>query len=100
MYAAAIAINLRRGRAHISCGCGFGGASGGDQPLSWWLVARNLLLGALALLATLPATSRALGAYDWLTLALALAASGLLYAGASQLMRNGASISSWRQRHD
>lgn len=100
LYACAIAINLWRGRVHISCGCGFGGASGEDQPLSWWLVARNLLLGALAVLATLPAASRELGRYDWLTLALTLAACGLLYAGASQLLRNGAAISSWRRLRD
>jgi hypothetical protein len=99
-YAAAIAINLWRGRVHISCGCGFGGNSEDDQPLSWWLVARNLALGSLAVLATLPATSRDLGPYDWLTLALALLAAGVLYSGASQLMRNGAAIASWRQQRD
>ena len=49
LYAVAIAINLWRGRVHIGCGCGFGAASGEDPPLSWWLVARNLLLGAVAM---------------------------------------------------
>ena len=100
LYAAAIAINLWRGRVHISCGCGFGGASGTDQQLSWWLVARNVLLGAVAMLAALPAASRELGFYDWLTVVLALAACGTLYAGASQLLRNGAAISSWRRLRD
>jgi hypothetical protein len=100
LYAAAIAINLWRGRVHISCGCGFGGASGTDQQLSWWLVARNVLLGAVAVLAALPAASRELGLYDWLTVVLALAACGTLYAGASQLLRNGAAISSWRRLRD
>jgi hypothetical protein len=100
LYAAAIAINLWRGRVHISCGCGFGGASGTDQQLSWWLVARNVLLGTLAMLTTLPAAGRELGRYDWLTLALALAACGTLYAGASQLLRNGAAINSWRRLRD
>jgi hypothetical protein len=99
-YAAAIAINLWRGRVHISCGCGFGGTAGDEQPLSWWLVARNLVLGSVAILATLPATSRDLGPYDWLTLALALLAFGVLYSGASQLMRNGAAIASWRAQRD
>lgn len=48
MYSIAIAINLLRGRNHISCGCG---GLAGDQVLSWWLVARNILLFASALYA-------------------------------------------------
>ena len=59
-----------------------------------------LLAGGPLLLATLPAASRELGRYDWLTLALALAACGLLHAGVSQLLRNGAAISSWRRLRD
>ena len=100
LYAAAIAINLWRGRVHISCGCGFGGAPGTEQQLSWWLVVRNVLLGAVAVLATLPAARRELGLYDWLTVVLALAACGTLYAGASQLLRNGTAINSWRKLRD
>lgn len=96
-YAAAMAINLRLGRWNIGCGCGLGGASGRDTPLSWWLVLRNLLLVGVAALAALPPSSRTLGAYDWLTLALALVALGALYSGASQLMRNGAAIAAWRK---
>lgn len=100
VYAVAIAINLRRGRVHIGCGCGFGGASGEDPPLSWWLVARNALLGGLALLGAAPAGGRELGSYDWLTLVLALAAAALLFAGASQLLRNHASMAAWRVPRD
>lgn len=44
LYALAIAINLKRGRHHIECGCG-----GTTQPLSASLILRNLLLGGLAL---------------------------------------------------
>ena len=44
-YAAAIAINLRRGRVQILCGCG-----GAPQYLSLLLVARNFVLSALAAL--------------------------------------------------
>jgi hypothetical protein len=98
-YAAAIVINLWRGRLHISCGCGLG-ASTGQQPLSWWLVARNLLLGAVAVVATFPVASRDLGLYDWLTMTLVLVASGALYSGASQLLRNGAALASWRKPRD
>jgi hypothetical protein len=39
VYAAAMAVNLLRGRDHIDCGCG-----GARQPLSWFLVGRNLVL--------------------------------------------------------
>jgi hypothetical protein len=44
-YAAAIAINLRRGRVRVLCGCG-----GAPQYLSSLLVARNFVLSALAAL--------------------------------------------------
>jgi Methylamine utilisation protein MauE len=99
-YALAIAVNLGRGRVHIGCGCGLGAASGDDPSLSWWLVARNLLLAAVALVAVLPPSSRELGMLDGLTLVLALLATVALYAGASQLLRNGAAIASWRRPHD
>lgn len=98
VYATAIAINLLRGRVHITCGCGLAGGAGADTRLSWWLVARNLLLATAAGGAALPASGRELAGYDWLTLALALAAAVLLYAGASQLLRNGAAIAAWRTR--
>jgi hypothetical protein len=100
VYAAAIAINLWRGRVHIGCGCGFGVASADDPPLSWRLVIRNLLLGAVAIVAVLPPVSRDLGWIDGLTLVFTLLASTLLFAGTTQLMRNGAAIASWRKPRD
>lgn len=45
-FAGAMAINLRRGRREIDCGC-FQSAL--RQQLSWALVARNLVLAALLL---------------------------------------------------
>lgn len=45
VFAAAMAINIQRGRRHIDCGCGHTGLK---QTLTWNLVIRNLLL-ALAL---------------------------------------------------
>lgn len=99
MYALAIAINLLRGRVHIGCGCGFGGSSK-DQPISWWLVLRNLLLVAAALVVLLPTNGRALGGLDWATLAAALVASVLLYAGAGQLLDNRSAMQSWRRTRD
>ncbi len=46
IYGAAMAVNLARGRRLIDCGCG-------DEPqrLNGWLVLRNALLAAAALLA-------------------------------------------------
>ncbi len=46
VFALAMAVNLRRGRGFIDCGCGDPDTR---QPLSWWLVGRNVLL-ALPLL--------------------------------------------------
>ena len=44
LFAGAMAINILRGRRHISCGCGRPEL---QQSLGWPLVARNLLLMAL-----------------------------------------------------
>lgn len=46
VYGVAMAVNLARGRRLIDCGCG-------DEPqrLNGWLVLRNVLLAAAALLA-------------------------------------------------
>jgi hypothetical protein len=95
-YAAAIAINLHRGRVQIDCGCGLGGAADASQRLSGWLVARNLVLAGLAALAAWPASARVLGFADALTLAAAIAAAVLLYAGSSQLIRNAAGLAGQR----
>ena len=43
LYGGAIAVNLRRGRYLIDCGCG-----GPGQGLSWFLVARNAILAGIA----------------------------------------------------
>ncbi|WP_051377918.1 MauE/DoxX family redox-associated membrane protein [Derxia gummosa] len=45
LYGAAMAVNLKRGRRHINCGCG-----GARLPVSRGLVARNAALAGLALL--------------------------------------------------
>ena len=46
LFAAAMAINLRRGRSFIDCGCG---QSFLKQTLRWTLVARNAVLALLLL---------------------------------------------------
>ena len=54
-YAAAIWVNLKRGRTAIDCGC-FGSRL--RQGLSAWLVGRNLALALLALMLLLPSNAR------------------------------------------
>lgn len=49
VFAAAMAINVRRGRTHLSCGC----IPGVDTPLSWVSVCRNVILAVLVVLAGL-----------------------------------------------
>jgi hypothetical protein len=57
-FAAAMAVNIRRGRTHVDCGCGL---SHLRQHLGWPLVARNLILASLVAL-RLPATPPLSGA--------------------------------------
>jgi len=91
-YALAIAINLLRGRTRIDCGClGFGR----HDRIAWTMVARNLVLIALALALLLPASPRRLVALDALTISASLAAIALLVAtlvrlGALPVDRRGA----------
>ena len=73
-YAAAIFVNLRRGRSGIDCGCM---GPGSRVPLGPGLVVRNLLLAATALLLVVPSSGRAL---LWLDLAGVAAATSALSA--------------------
>lgn len=83
LYALAIAINLRRGRHELDCGCfGFGRRSTISMTLLW----RNAVL-VLASLAVgfLPRRERTLDWLDLFTVAVGLAAVALLYAAVDGL---------------
>lgn len=84
LYAAAMGINLLRGRSHIDCGC-FGFAS--VRPtIGWPLVGRNVLLAGIALVvAILPLSLRPLGAIDWISGAGAVATAALFYLAFEQI---------------
>jgi len=86
LYAAAIGINLWRGRRDIDCGC-----AGPDQaqPLRPVLLARNAVLVALALLASVHPQARELGLFDGFVTLAASAVALLLYAAADGLLANG-----------
>ncbi len=83
LFAAAMAVNLLRGRRDVDCGC-HGGLL--RQRIAWPLVWRNLALAAgaaaLALAGTHP---RPLTALDWVTVAAATASLGLLHAALGRL---------------
>jgi methylamine utilization protein MauE len=83
LYALAMALNLRRGRRDLSCGCG---AFAERRPIAAWMVARNLLLAALLAALTLPAGTRALEPVDLLTVAAGVALVTLLYLSADRLL--------------
>lgn len=99
-YTVAIAVNIRRGRVHFDCGCGFAGNNESEQYLSGGLLARNIVLIAAALLTLLPAASRSLGFADYLVLVAALLAGALLFAAANQLLANRGAINTWRKKLD
>lgn len=87
-YAAAMGINIARGRDHIDCGClGFGAA---QATLGWELVLRNVALATFAFAVfALPLSARPLGAIDWISGIGAIAAFALLYLGFGQFSASG-----------
>lgn len=82
-YAFAIALNLLRGRRHISCGCG-----GPEEKtrIAPWMVLRNLLLAGGLATTLLPWTHRDLEPTDAVTGAFGLACLTLIYLATEQLM--------------
>jgi len=81
-YAGGIAANLARGRLNLDCGCA---APGERRPIAGWMVARNILLGALLACATLP-WSRPLGVIDALTVVGGLVVLVFLYLTVDRLL--------------
>jgi hypothetical protein len=85
LYAAAMGLNLWRGRRDIDCGC-----AGPDQaqPLRPVLLLRNSALVGLALLASLQPVVRDLGFFDGFVTVAASATALLIYAAADGLLAN------------
>jgi len=75
-YGGAIAINLRRGRRELACGCG-----GPDdrRVIAGWMVWRNLSLAVLLATVLLPWIARPLGLTDAVTIGFGAASSALVY---------------------
>jgi len=83
VYAVAMAINLRRGRSAIDCGCG-----DTPQPLSSWLIVRNLVLATGALLMLAPVAARQLSMLDMLFAVLFVVICAMSYTMMEHLSRN------------
>jgi hypothetical protein len=81
LYAAAIGINLIRGRHEIDCGCSLQ-----RRPIGRWMVVRNVLFAAALLVLALPVTPRALAASDVATIGAALLVLALLYGSLDLLL--------------
>lgn len=75
VFAGAMAINIRRGRRAIDCGCG---RSQLRQPLRWGLVLRNLVLAALVAIHAMPLAPRETVTVADIALALASGAAVFL----------------------
>lgn len=82
-YAAAIGINLRRGRRDLACGCG-----GPDErrPIAPWMVWRNVIIALALVCALAPWARRALGFMDAVTVVFGLLTLALIYLCIDQLM--------------
>ena len=82
-YAAAIAVNLRRGRRDLACGCG-----GPDErrPISAWMVWRNIVISLALAVALQPWTSRPLSFTDAVTIVFGLLTIALVYLCADRLL--------------
>jgi len=83
LYAAAIALNLARGRRELSCGCG---GPNDRRPIAPWMVVRNVLLAAGLAALLLPQGTRAFEAADVLTVGAGTAVAALLYMSLDQLL--------------
>lgn len=81
----AVAINLLRGHTDVGCGCG---GLEDEQPLSWALVVRNVLLAAAVASGLATGSGRALVWLDYLTVAAGALCLYGLYVAANQLIAN------------
>jgi Methylamine utilisation protein MauE len=86
-YAAAMVVNLGRGRRDLDCGCG---GPRQRRPIGAWMVWRNLALAALLGVLLLPWAQRVLGPMDALTIGAGTAVAALLYMSLDVLLGRAA----------
>jgi hypothetical protein len=83
VYAAAIGVNLKRGRRDLACGCG---GPNDRSPIAPWMLGRNAALALLLGCAWVPWTSRPLVFTDAVTVVFGLATLALVYLSVDQMM--------------
>ena len=93
LYTGAIAVNLRRGRRGMDCGCSGPGAR---RELDSGLVVRNVILIGAAALCSLSVPVRPWIWLDTATVAGGVAVSGLLYAAIDRALTTGAGLRAMR----
>ena len=82
-YAGAIAINLRRGRRDLDCGCaGFAAR----RRIAAWMAWRNVALAAILAVAGLPWAPRPLAWTDAITVAGGVTVVAILYVAVDRLL--------------
>jgi hypothetical protein len=81
----AISINLIRGNADVSCGCG---GIEDEQRLSWGLVSRNIVIIVLLGMCLIDTSSRAYNFLDGINLLFGATSIYLVYLLSSQLIAN------------
>ena len=94
VYAAAVGVNLARGRRHIDCGCAGPRAR---RPIGGGIVVRNALLAAAALAGLVPVAGRPLVWVDALTVSGAVLTLTALYLAADRLLAHAPALARLRE---
>ena len=84
-YAAAIKINLNRGRRDLDCGCA---GPGERRPIRPWMVWRNLALALASLALAAPVADRPLAVADRVSVVCCVLALAMLYMAFERLFRD------------
>lgn len=83
LYAAAIGVNLQRGRRDLACGCA---GPLERRPIASWMVWRNLALAAVLTALLMPWSARPLQTADALTVGAGAAVAALIYMSLDRLL--------------
>jgi uncharacterized membrane protein len=83
LYGCAIAVNLKRGRRDLDCGCGL---TSGRRTIAGWMLVRNATMAGAAVAVALPWAPRTLAWLDIMTIVAGTAAAALLFASIDALL--------------